>query len=141
MGPVGAVITLDTSGTLALLDSKDAKHAAALECLEADPGPYLLPAETLGEVGYFVEAQFGHAVLDAFLADLEDGYFTLDCATDRMARVRRLVARYKDLPLGLVDSAVIACAEANGGRVLTLDRRDFGVVAREGTITIVPQTA
>ena len=34
-------------------------------------------------------------------------------------------------PLGLVDAAVIACAERNGGPTLTLDQRDFGVVSRE----------
>jgi predicted nucleic acid-binding protein len=33
---------------------------------------------------------------------------------------------------------VIACAERNGGRVLTLDRRDFDVVAGEGVITVLP---
>jgi hypothetical protein len=33
---------------------------------------------------------------------------------------------------------VVACAEANGGRVLTLDRRDFDVIAGEGRITILP---
>jgi len=33
---------------------------------------------------------------------------------------------------------VVACAERNGGRVLTLDLRDFRVVAREGRITIAP---
>jgi uncharacterized protein len=132
------VITLDTSGILALLDRKDPEHDAAVEALDADPGPYLVPAETLGEVGYFVESQFGTGVLDAFLADLAGGQFTLECGVDRLSRVRQLVTRYDDLPLGLVDSAVIACAEDNGGRVLTLDRRHFGVVAREGFIRIVP---
>lgn len=76
--------------------------------------------------------------MDAFLAAIESGSLTLDCGDDALARVRELVARYADLPLGYADSAVIACAEANGGLVLTLDRRDFGVVAREGTIRIVP---
>jgi hypothetical protein len=39
--------------------------------------------------------------------------------------------------LGAADAAVVACAERNGGRVLTVDR-DFGVVAGEGTITVLP---
>ena len=132
------VITLDTSGILALLDGKDPEHGTAVGALDADPGPYLVPAETLGEVGYFVESQFGTPVLDAFLGDLAVGQFTLDCSIERLPRVRRLVNRYDDLPLGLVDSAVIACAEENGGRVLTLDRRHFGVVAREGSILLLP---
>lgn len=49
-----------------------------------------------------------------------------------------LVRRYADLSLGCVDAAVIACAERSGGRVMTLDLREFGVVAAEATITIVP---
>jgi len=54
------------------------------------------------------------------------------------ARIRELVLRYADLELGFTDSGVIACAERNGGKVLTFDRRDFEVVAREGRITILP---
>lgn len=55
-----------------------------------------------------------------------------------LARIRALVRRYADLPLGFADAAVIACAEREGGRVLTLDTRHFGTVAREGTITPSP---
>ena len=55
-----------------------------------------------------------------------------------MGRTRQLVTRYEDLVLGFVDAAVIACAERSGGRVLTFDIRDFGVVSREGTITVLP---
>jgi predicted nucleic acid-binding protein len=63
----------------------------------------------------------------------------LDCGLEDIARVRALVRRYADLSLGVVDAAVIACVERSGGRVMTFDLRDFGVVAAEGTITIVPQ--
>jgi predicted nucleic acid-binding protein len=140
MAPGAPLITLDTSGILALLDRKDPQHQSAASALNEDPGPYLVPCETLGEVGYFLEHQGGQSGLDAFLDDLESGHFTFDCGSDRVSRVRQLAARYSDLPLGLVDSAVIACAEANGGRVLALDWRHFGVVAREGTITVVPES-
>jgi hypothetical protein len=54
-------------------------------------------------------------------------------------RAQQLTQRYRDLPLGFADAAVIACAERNGGRVLTIDRRHFPVVARgEKTITVLP---
>jgi hypothetical protein len=36
------------------------------------------------------------------------------------------------------DDPVPPCGERNGGQVLTLDRRDFGMVAREGTISVLP---
>jgi predicted nucleic acid-binding protein len=70
--------------------------------------------------------------------DLETGVYTLECGEQDLPRTRELIRRYADLPLGFADAAVIACAERHGGRVLTLDLRDFGVVAREGRITLAP---
>lgn len=132
------MITLDTSALYALLNRGDRAHAAAVEALSGDRGPYLVPAATLGEIAFLVEERLGIRVLDLLLNDLETGAYTLDCGEGDLQRTRQLVARYADLSLGFVDAAVIACAERSGGRVLTFDLRDFGVVAAEGTITIVP---
>ena len=132
------VITLDTSALYALLNRRDRAHGAAVQALEDDPGPYLVPAATLGEIAFLVEERLGIGVLDLLLADLESGAYTLDCGEADLGRARQLVKRYDDLSLGYVDAAVIACAERSGGRVLTFDLRDFGVVAAEGTITILP---
>ena len=132
------MLTVDTSGLLALLTVDDPHHDPATEALDADPGPYLLPAGILAEVGYMVETRLTPEVLDSVLSDLESGAFRLDCGDADIPRVRTLVRRYRNLPLGLADAAVIACAERSGGRILTLDRRDFGVVARDASITIVP---
>ena len=63
----------------------------------------------------------------------------LDCGDLDPPRIRELMARFSDLHLGYADAAVIACAERNGGRVLTFDRRDFDVVARDVPITVVPE--
>jgi uncharacterized protein len=125
------MITLDTSAIIALLDRKDDDHATVSDRLRDEAAPYLIPATVLGEVGYFIETRFGQAVLEGFLDDLREGSFTLECGEQDVGRVRELVGRYADLPLGLVDAAVIACAERNGLRVLTLDLRDFGVVAMD----------
>ena len=132
------MITLDTSALYALLNRRDRDHAVAVETLNSDPGPYLVPAATLGEIAFLVEERLGSRVLDLLLADLELGAYTLDCGEADLGRARQLVRRYEDLSLGYVDAAVIACAERSGGRVMTFDLRDFGVVAAEGTITILP---
>ncbi len=132
------MITLDTSALYALLNRRDRGHAVAVETLNSDPGPYLVPAATLGEIAFLVEERLGSRVLDLLLADLELGAYTLDCGEADVGRARQLVRRYEDLSLGYVDAAVIACAERSGGRVMTFDLRDFGVVAAEGTITILP---
>lgn len=133
------MITLDTSGMLALLDSKERHHDAAKADLLADPGPHLVPAGALCELGYLVKQRLGLGVLDGLLSDIEAGAYTLDCGDEDVARIHGLLTKYTDLGLSFTDAAVIACAERNGGKVLTFDRRDFDVVAREGRITILPQ--
>lgn len=132
------MITLDTSALFALLNGADPDHTRVVETLRADPGPYLVPAAILAEIAYLIEHRLGNKVLDAFLADLTSHAFALECGEEDLPRVRELVGRYADLPLGLADAAVMACAERSGGSVLTLDARDFGVVAREGGITVLP---
>ncbi len=136
LGP--RLITLDTSGVFALLNRRDPDHERVKAALAADAGPYVFPAGILAEVAYLVERRLGANVLDAFLGDLERGGFSFDCGDRDFPRVRELVQRYADLPLGCADACVVACAERNGGRVLTLDARDFGVVAREGAISLAP---
>lgn len=104
--------------------------------IDAEPGTLLVPVAVLSEVGYFVERDHGSVVLAAFLQDLIDGAYLLDCGERDWYRIQQLVIRYADLPLGLADAAVIACAERNGGSVATLDFHHFGPVAREGTIRL-----
>jgi len=123
---------------LALIDRTDPEHAAVVSSLTADRGPYLIPVGILSELAYLVESTLGGGAMDAVLADLEAGAYSLDCGEDDLQRVRELARRYDNLPLGYADSAVIACAERNGGRVLALDK-DFDVVAREGAITVLPR--
>ncbi len=133
------MITLDTSGLFALMNRRDPAHSRARKALLDDPGPYLVPAAVLGEITYLLERRYGMRILDALLADLESGTFRVECGDDDVARVRVLVNRYAGLPLGFADAAVIACAERSGGAVLSLDRRDLGVVAREGRILVLPE--
>jgi uncharacterized protein len=132
------VITLDTSGLLALIDVHDPDYVRVSEALRQDPGPFLVPAGILAEVAYMLEKWIGPQFLDLLLQDLQSGAYSLDCGESDLPRILELVRRYADLPLGFADAAVIACAERNGGRILTRDLRDFGVVAREGTIRILP---
>jgi predicted nucleic acid-binding protein len=132
------VITLDTSGILAALNRADPDHARARGVLEAERGPLIVPVGILAEAGYMIEADLGQVVLRRFLADIVEGAFALDCGESDIERIVALLERYDDLQLGFADACVIACAERNGGRVLTFDERDFLPVEREGTISLAP---
>ena len=98
----------------------------------------MLPVPILAEVTYLIERTLAFNLLEEFLRNVIQGEFALDCCDEDYPRALELVTRYRDLPLGYADAAVIACAERRGGRVLTLDHRHFGVVAREGTIQVLP---
>lgn len=130
------MLTLDSSGIIALLVGSDPDHHAAVAALGRDPGPWVVPAGILAEATFMIERRGGPAALEVFLEDLETGAYTLDCDERDLPRIRELVRRYRDLPLGFADASVVACAERSGGAVLTFDRRDFQVVAGGGTITL-----
>ncbi len=130
------MITLDTSGLFALLDRHDEHHANASAWLEANGGPLIVAAGILAEIAHLIEHRLGQSVLDAFLGDLEQDAFALDCGEGDIGRIRHLVRRYADLPLGFADAAVLACAERTGAPILSFDR-DLSVVSREGRVRII----
>ena len=132
------MITLDSSALVAAFDTRDSHHDHVVAALDGETGALVIPVAVMSEVAYFVEQRAGQEKLAVFLQDILDGAFVMDCEYQDWARVQALVRRYADLPLGLADAVVIECAERYGGSVMTLDRRHFGVVAREGTIEVLP---
>lgn len=134
------MITLDSSALFALLARDEPAHELCVTTLRAARPPFLVPAGVLGEIAYMIEAWLGGRALASFVENLQAGSFTLHCGDSDFARIGELTERYRDLRLGFADASVIACAESNAGDVMTLDRRDFDVVAREGTIHVLPET-
>lgn len=133
------MITLDTSGLLAIVRTDDPFHGAFVDAVRADPGPYIIPAGILGEVTYMLERTTSLATEQTFLSDVHDGAYTVDWHVADLPRVQHLLNKYHDLPLGFVDAAVAVCAERYGGRVLTTDRRHFDVLARgERQLQVLP---
>ncbi len=133
------MLTLDTSGLVALVSPTDHNHLQAVAVVEADNGPYFIPMGIMAEITYILEQRAGMFLLLDFLQDLQSGAYEVDGGDGDLTRIQALVRRYADLQLGFADSAVVACAERHGGRVLTTDRRHFPVVARgEGSIHPLP---
>lgn len=132
------MITLDTSCVVALATTNDANHRVAREALEGSDDLTVVPAPILSEIAYMLDVRVGLRSVRAFLDGLVHGETYLDCADADLPRVVELMDRYEDLGLSFPDASVIACAERNGGTVMTFDRRDFEVVAREVPITLLP---
>lgn len=81
------MITLDSSGIIALLRRRDEHHGTARNALQGESGPLVVPAGVLGEVTYMLEQWAGPREVDAFLASLQDGSMLLDCGERDVARI------------------------------------------------------
>ena len=124
------MILVDTGPIVAVINDRDDHHQECTHLLERLPGPLLIPATVATEVCLMLERRRGTFAELAFLSDVRAGQYTLiESLSADLARVTELVEKYDDLPLGTVDASVIALAERlNIATVVTLDRRDFGIV-------------
>lgn len=124
------MIVVDTGPVVAAANRKDDDHEACVELLETHPGPLLLPAPLIGEIGYMLGTRAGAKAEADFLRDVADGlYDVVDVEEGLARRVAELVERYDDLPLGTADAFVIAVAERfRAKEIATLDHRHFRVV-------------
>jgi predicted nucleic acid-binding protein len=134
------VLTLDTSAIVALQDRRDHMYPGALAALQLEPGPCILPVGILSEVDHLLTGRAPGATAH-LLGALVDGSLLLDCGDQDPPRILELMQRYHELRLSLADASVIACAERNGGRLMTFDRKEFEVVARDVPISLVPSNA
>ena len=137
-------LVADTGGLYALYDADDAHHAAIRDIVHEERGPIIVPSAVLGELDYLLREFLGIDAEIDFLDGLSSGALSLEPMTSTdVARCRELIATYRDLNLGLVDSAVIATAERlDIRRVLTVDERDFRAVRPKGdALTLLPSDA
>ena len=63
------VIVLDTSAILRPPRRSRRAHRGVVDALDADPGPYLVPAAILAEIGYLIENRLGARPLRTFLEE------------------------------------------------------------------------
>src|SRR5258708_10398183 len=84
----------------------------------------------MGEVGYLLQARVGPQAEVIFLRSFGgDGFAVAELEDDDIPRMAELVDTYLDLPLGIVDAAVVAIAERlRRAEVATIDHRHFSVV-------------
>ena len=125
-------IIADTGGLLkALARTPDGTPSfSEYEHVLTEASLVIVPALVLAEVDYFLRDE--RAAMRKLIAEIFDPAtryeYELPLPSD-VVRALELDARFRDLHLGLVDGTVAALAERRDiYRVLTTDRRDFGVL-------------
>ena len=125
-------VIADTGAIIALLDEDDKHHAAVVEV--AQSFDLLVPVTVLPEVDYLVTKYLGEAVVRSFLEAMTEGEFIyLPIEIEEICRTTEIMARYSDIPIGFVDTSLVALAEShNIHRIVTLDSRHFNIIRPEG---------
>lgn len=130
MTTASPIALLDTGFLFALADSNDGNHGRVLEAVQDFTGSLLLPIPVLPEICYLLASRLGHGAMRRFLQELaatDIGLESIDLAD--LERINELLDQYADSHLDFVDAALVTIAERSGvTRVLTLDRRDFGMI-------------
>lgn len=119
------MILVDTGPLVALFDPKDGAHGQCKKLLRTLSGPLYTTVPVLTEAFHMLEPQSrGADNLRQFV--LQGGLLVwfLDAAT--VERCFALMDKYRDHPMDMADSSLVAAAEALRTRkMFTLDRRDF----------------
>ncbi len=136
------MLIADTGAIVALYDAADHYHQMMVDLFSSLTAPCRLPVLAVTEVDYYLRLKGKHADQIAFIEDIHQGLFDIENMTDSdWKRSRDILLRYKDLDLGIVDAAVVACAERLSiQRIATVDQRDFRVIrsANGKPFTLVP---
>lgn len=118
----------DTSGIIALLDRSDRHHQSVVQIFKQYS--LIVPSTTLPEIDYLASKYLGERAVRAFFKDLIDGYYTYQTVeVQDIQFALQIMNQYQGVPLGIVDSSIIAIAERYQiSRILTLDRRHFSLI-------------
>lgn len=124
------MIVLDTSGLLAAIDASQRSHADARRALESDGGPFLLSPFVLAELDYLLATRVGVDAELLLLAQVSEGAYHLEeFGAGDIELAGGIVARYRELGIGLADaSVVVIAARAGTNRIFTFDQRHFRAI-------------
>jgi len=126
-----ATAIVDAGPLVAFLDKAEAHHRRVVEQLKVLETPLLVCEAVLAESWHILRGR--PAAGDVLLSFLEEE--TLSVAfhiEDHLAEVRRLLRKYRDVPMSLADACIVRMAEIHHrAAVFTLDS-DFAIYRRDG---------
>jgi predicted nucleic acid-binding protein len=136
-------LIIDAGALFAQADADEAGHDAIRAALLSEREALVTTELAIAEADYLILDRLGPDAEAAFVEDLVEGTYVVECL-DRtgIGRARDLLARYRDLRLGLADASLVVLAERyNTRRILSSDLRAFRAVTplQGGTFTILPE--
>ncbi len=135
-------LVVDAGALIAASHHRDRDHHAVREVVERHVGPIVTTQMVLAEADHILMTRGGVAIELAFLADVVAGAYRAEgLSDDELARAVDVVARYRDLEVGLADASLVVLAARYRTRtILTLDERCFRAMTplTGGTFHLLP---
>lgn len=135
-------LVVDAGALYAQADADEPQHTAVANMLGEEHGTLVTSQLVVAEADYLILRRLGLDVELAFLDDLASGTYVVDALTPaELAIARDIVARYRDLELGLADASLVVLANRwQTRRLLTLDERAFHAVTplQGGSFELLP---
>ena len=120
-------IIVDAGPLIALADRRDKHHGAVTTLLNSVDEDLVVSPFAIAEADFFVWDRLGQGAEMRLLADLSGGGFLVDKIDHRdVAECLAIMARYRDLGIGVTDASIAFLAERHRTRrIMTLDERHF----------------
>jgi uncharacterized protein len=135
-------LIVDAGALYAQADADEPQHAVVAHALREERDSLVTSQIVVAESDYLILRRLGIEVELKFLDDLAGGTYVVDALTPpELTIARDVVARYRDLELGLADASLVVLASRwRTRRILTLDERAFRAVTplQGGSFEIMP---
>ena len=122
----------DTGFLYAYLDKADAQHEICSKIFPNQSLNAILPDVVLPELAYLILRRLNIETLVELLRSVVNSDFEIERTTiEDLERAAEILEQYNDNNIDLVDAVIVAMAERlKITKILTVDRRHFGVGAR-----------
>ena len=135
-------LVIDAGALYAQADADEPRHASVAAALQGEREALVTTELAVAEADYLILQRLGVDVELAFIDDLAEGTFIVECLSREEMRIARgLVERYRDLRIGLADASIAVLADRyRTTRLLTFDERAFRAITpiAGGTFTLLP---
>lgn len=135
----------DTGPLYAAMDRADQDHEICRKLFQTVHEPLVVPGPVVVELDWLASSRLGPSPFANFLTDVQQGMVRVaELVPADYARIRDLLARYADFPLGFVDASVMAVVERfEENKLATLDHRHFRIIRprHRDSLILLPQLA
>ncbi len=134
------MILIDTGPLVAFFDASDAYHGVCIETLKGIGEPLVTTWPVLTEAFYLLGFSW-KAQDNLWEFIMRDGLEVCSLDSTMQSRCRKLMEKYRDLPMDLADGTLVVLAESKKiSRIVTLDHKDFTIYrpAHTRRFTLLP---